>query len=227
MLTIINLFFANFNFGFIMAIGISCFFIACGLLLEKLVKIKWLAFCVLAGSLFIFGTMVFLGIYGSISTATFNEDAVIVLGAGIKGETIPRMLAHRLDRAVEYSVQNPYAVIVVSGGLGSEADITEALAMKRYLVANGVPEERIIKEEESTSTFENLAFSKEILDTVFDEQYKIVIITNNFHIFRSVQLARSLGLDVNHCGAVVDVISVPINFSREVAAVFQMWVFGI
>ena len=227
-ITTLNLFLSSFNFGFIMIGAASCFLIVYGLLFERLSKIKWLTVSILTGGTFFLGVVLFLSIYGNNSTATFNEEAVIVLGAGIRGETVSRILAYRLDKAIEYSLKNPDAIIIVSGGQGQSPReyITEALAMKRYLVDNGIPEERIIKEESSTSTYENLLFSKEILDSIFDKPYRVVIITNNFHIFRSAQLARSLGLDVTHSGARIARHSIPLNYSREFAAVMRMWVLG-
>ena len=228
-ITILNLFLANFNFGFIITGAVSCFLIIYGLFFERLIKIKWLTAVILSGGTFFFGMMLFLGIYGTNSSATFDEDAVIVLGAGIRGETVSRILAYRLDAAIEYSKRNPNAVIIVSGGQGQDPReyISEAFAMKRYLIAGGIPEERIIKEEASTSTYENLLFSKEILDGMFEAPYRVVIISNNFHIFRAVQTARSLGLDATHRGARIAPHSIPINYSREVAAVMWMWLLAV
>ena len=101
------------------------------------------------------------------STVTYKEDAIIVLGAAVHGKTPSRTLRYRLKKAVDYHEQNPDAIIIVSGGQGAQEDISEAEAMKIYLVENGVASNKIIKEDKSTSTAENFKFSKEILDETF------------------------------------------------------------
>jgi uncharacterized SAM-binding protein YcdF (DUF218 family) len=226
LLTIINLFMANMHFGFILLGGFSCFCLAYGVFFEKLIKIKWLTYSILTAFTLFLGMALFVGFYGANSNVTFDEDAVIVHGAGIRGESVTRILAYRLDKAVEYAERNPNAIIIVSGGQGPGEYITEALAMERYLIKKGVSEERIIKEELSVSTYENLLYSKVILDGIFDNRYRTVIITNNFHIYRAVSLAKGLGLDVTHNGAKIDLYSAPLNYSRECVAIFRMWIFG-
>lgn len=84
----------------------------------------------------------FLLFYGGYDTVGYDEDAVIVLGCGIRGDQLSKTLKDRLDRAIEYHEKNPEAVIVVSGGQGPQEDIPEALAMERYLISRGIPEEK-------------------------------------------------------------------------------------
>lgn len=223
---IVSVFFVNFNFGIIIIFGASCVLILYGLFFEKLVKMKWLTYSILAVCVIFLVMMTFIGIYGNNDTTTFDEDAVIVLGTGVRGEQVSQTLAYRLDKAVEYSEKNPKAVIIVSGGQGPQEDITEALAMERYLLAKGVAKERIIKEEASTSTYENYLYSKKILDEMFDSVYTTAVITNGFHIFRAVKLAEKLGLDVTHCHAKIEWYSVPINYTRECLAVVKLWILG-
>lgn len=167
--------------------------------------------------------MLFIHFYGKNDNISYQEDAVIVLGAGIKGEKVMKMLAYRLDKAVEYSERNPGAVIIVSGGQGRREDIPEALAMERYLIDKGIAKERIIKEDKSTSTYENLIFSKKILDERFETPYKLAIITNGFHIFRAAGMAERLGLDITHLHAEIDWYYIPYNYLRECAAIAKMW----
>lgn len=102
--------------------------------------------------------------YGSIDKVEYDEDIVIVLGSGIKGEEVAPNLVKHLDKAVEYHEKNSNAMIIVSGGQGPFESIPESLAMKRYLMKKGVPEEQIIEENKSTSTYENFRFSFDILE---------------------------------------------------------------
>ena len=169
----------------------------------------------------------FLYIYGSTDNVTYREDAVVVLGAGIHGERISVTLKDRLDCAVEYHKKNPEAVIVVSGGQGYQESITEALAMERYLLSQGVDAEKIIKEEKSTSTTENFKFSKAILDKRLGDGYKTVYITNDFHILRAGFVAERQGLsNVSHIHSDTLYYTVLPNGMREVLAVMKYWVFG-
>ena len=190
---------------------------------NKISKKIHIALIVLAAIPLIFAS--FLGIYGNVGSVDHTEDVVIVLGAGIQGERVTRPLAHRLDTAIDYWNENPDAIIVVTGGLGNRATITEAEAMARYLIARGVPESHILREELSTSTYENLVFAKEILEEAFPDGFGAVLITNDFHIYRAVRTARQVGLDVNRLGAYTDWYTWPVNYLREMLAVVSLWFF--
>lgn len=115
---------------------------------------------------------------------------IIVLGACIRGVKITGSLKRRLDKAIVYLHDNPETMVIVSGGKGRGEDVTEALAMRRYLMECEVPEERIVMEDKSRTTEENLKFSKELLKR---GEKKVGIVTNNFHIYRAVKLAKSIG----------------------------------
>ena len=96
--------------------------------------------------------------------ATGKEKAVVVLGAGLRGEQVSGLLARRLDAALDYYRENPDVLLVVSGGQGPDEVIPEAEAMARYLAARGVPQENIIKEDKSESTEQNFEFSRVLLE---------------------------------------------------------------
>ena len=168
----------------------------------------------------------FLPIYGSIDTVDHKEDAMIVLGAGLNGEEPSRALAFRLDAAYDYAMKNPSAIIVVSGGQGKNEVIPESLAMKRYLLKKGIAEERIIEENKSTSTKENLAFSKAILDETLGNDYRTVIITNDYHILRAESLAKKAGFSqISHTSGRTPLsIFIPCTL-RECAAVIYYFLF--
>jgi len=181
--------------------------------------------CALVGTAFIMSLTMFVWAYGRRDTATFDEDAIIVLGAAVWGENVSGVLADRLRKAIEYHHQNPNALIVVAGGQG-EGAITEAEAMRRFLVAHGVPDELIIKENRSTNTFENIKFAREILDELLGENYRVVIITNDFHAFRAVSMARRQGMSATRFSAPRPWSFMPRTFLRETAGVTRLWVAG-
>jgi len=165
----------------------------------------------------------FLGAYGNQNHVDYTEDVVIVLGAGVRGETPSRHLVNRLNRAIEYLANNPDAMVVVTGGLGQAATITEAEASKRYLAARGISPERILLEEKSTSTYENLVFANKILLDYFPYGFRAVVISNDFHIYRAVRTARGIGIYASGVGASTPRSTIPLNYLREMAAVSNMW----
>lgn len=135
-------------------------------------------------------------IYGNIHNIE-KTDYIIILGAGINGEEMSPALKERMEAALEYLENNDRGEkIIVSGGKGDGENIPEALAMKRYLVSNGVDENRIIMEDKSTNTFENLKFSKEKIVEDSGKRIDSVstkIVTSDFHCLRSKFLARRTG----------------------------------
>lgn len=130
---------------------------------------------------------------GSITTADCCEDAVIVLGTGVKGTVPGDSLVARLDAALAYHAENATALIAVSGGQGPQEDIPEADAMAAYLIARGVPDALIVREDGSTNTRENFALTKPLLDARLGEGYRIAIISNNFHLPRASRIAADAG----------------------------------
>lgn len=117
---------------------------------------------------------------------------LIVLGAQVRGIRITNSLQRRLDAAVIYLGENPMTQVVVSGGQGKGEEISEALAMRRYLEMCGIKKDRIQMEDRSKTTMQNLRFSKELLG---DGKQKIGIVTNNFHLYRALTIGRSLGYE--------------------------------
>lgn len=187
---------------------------------------RWVRYILYAGFFGLLGMVIFLAAYGHMDNATGGEDAIIVLGAAVHGEEVSLPLAYRLDRAAEYWRQNPAAVIVVTGGQGFQEHVSEAEAMARYLQRLGIPQEKILKEEQATSTYENFQYSKAVLDQYFQTDYTVVLVTNHFHIYRAAQLAKRAGLNVRHVHADLLWYTLPPNYLRECAAVIKFWIFG-
>ncbi len=117
-------------------------------------------------------------------------DLIIILGAQVRGTKITNSLKRRLDKGAGYLKQNPQTRVIVSGGQGKGEDVTEASAMAQYLAAHGIEKERIFLEEQSRNTYENLKYSASFTDSMDD---RIGIVSNNFHIYRSLMLGRQIG----------------------------------
>lgn len=144
-------------------------------------------------------------------------DYIIVLGAQVKEHGPSVVLKFRLDTAYDYLVQNENTLCIVSGGQGYNEPCSEAQGMYDYLTGRGIAGERIIMEDKSTDTSENITYSAVFLDMDNDS---VGIVTNNFHVFRSVHLARHLGIK-NVCG-----ISAPSNIIFQLNNMFREF-FGI
>lgn len=149
---------------------------------------------------------------------------IIVLGAQMKENGPSVALARRLDRAYAYLTENPDTVCVVSGGQGSNEPVSEAQGMYEYLVAKGIAPERILREERSQDTRQNLAFSRALIP---EAETKVGIVTSNFHVYRSVQLAKSQGFCMAQgLGATSGVYFLPNNMLREFFGIMKDWFFG-
>lgn len=223
---------SNFNIGILATLTLGIFFISSVKFYKWLdhFKNKWLIkivkYMILAMLSFVFVIITMLVFVGQNDTTKFDENALIVLGSGIKGETVLPALKNKLDKAIEYWLKNPNSMIIVSGGQGPQEDISEALAMKRYLLKNNVPEDIIIMEDKSTSTYENFAFSKKTLDDLYKENYSVAYITNDFYIYRAGKIANLAGLKSMSFSAKTQWYTIPTSYLRETIAILKSWVFG-
>ena len=148
-----------------------------------------------------------------------NLDYVIVLGAGVRpGGNPSKALQKRLDKAYEYALRNPDTMLILSGGKGADEPVSEADCMYDYLMRKSFDEKRLIKEEQSTSTNENLKFSRKLIPA----GKSVGIISNNFHIFRAVHIAKYYGFE-QVCGIAAkgDLPTAMNNFVREFFGVMK------
>ncbi len=219
----------NFNLGNILTLLLGAVFLSVAIFFNKIIMEFpiWLKAALIFILVCVLGLGSFLFIYGVSDNVSYNEDAVIVLGAAIHKDVPSLVLKQRLDKAVEYHNENSDAVIVVSGGKGPQESIAEALAMENYLISKGVPQDIIIKEEQATSTYENFLYSKKILDKRFSGDYSVAFVTNEYHTYRACAIAESAGLDsVYHIHSNTRWYSVLPGVLRECLAVMKHWVFG-
>ncbi|MEU4286585.1 YdcF family protein [Kribbella sp. NPDC026596] len=149
-------------------------------------------------------------------------DFVIVLGSGLRGSRVPPLLASRLDRAKQVYDRairrGRSTLIITSGGQGPDEDIPESHAMASYLIERGVPEDRVLREDESTSTWENLTFSRELM-VARQPKYRCLIVTNNFHAFRAALTARRAKVNGQVVGSPTAAYYWPTATIREFVAI--------
>lgn len=124
-----------------------------------------------------------------------ENTTLIVLGCKVYGEHASRSLRERLDAALIYLEENPDSQCIVSGGMGEGEKISEAECMYRYLIKKGIHSSRIIKEDKSTSTRENLRFSKKIIEERGLSK-NIAIATSDYYQYRASKIAKTLGFSV-------------------------------
>lgn len=192
----------------------------------RLPRLKTAAMC-LCGLFWLF-TVVFLSVEAVVFSAGRKAPAedgkyVIILGAQVRGETPTLVLGARIRAAADYLNEHPQAIAVASGGKGGGENISEAEAIRRGLIRLGIDRERILLEDRSTSTVENLRFSAEVIQRYEQEKAgteeeiplcgtfmdpirfvpkSVILVTNDFHVFRAVKLAKNLGYtDVSGLGA--------------------------
>ena len=136
----------------------------------------------------------------------YDKDFIIILGAKInKDGTLTPLLKSRVDKAIEfgnrqYELTKKKIVYVPSGGQGSDEIMAESKAIKNYLLKNGIKDNQIIIEDKSTSTFENMKYSKSKIDKI-NKDAKISFATTNYHVFRSGVIANEQGIDCEGMGS--------------------------
>lgn len=151
---------------------------------------------------------------------------IIVLGCKVKGTRPSLMLKRRLDTAYEYLSQNKDVIAIVSGGKGSDEQISEAQCMKEYLVDKGISENRIIMEDKSTSTYENFKFSKDILKEKNLPTDTITVVTDGYHQLRASMIAKKLNLKTYSISGYTSWYLVPTYFVREWFGIVYQFIFG-
>lgn len=150
-------------------------------------------------------------------------DYIIILGCAIRKDGSPTpILRGRIDRALTFEKEqfekwNKHAKFVPSGGKGCDEVISEAESMKRYLTEQGIPEENIIKEDKSVNTYQNMKFSKKVIEADAGDLSRtgIAFSTTNYHVFRGYTLAKRLGMKVKGLSAKTKRYFFPNAFLRE------------
>lgn len=154
-----------------------------------------------------------------------HDRTMIVLGCQVKQSDPSLMLTKRLERAYSYLSQNEDVLCIVSGGQGNDEHMSEAQVMYDWLTEKGIEKERIIKEDRSTSTLENLKFSGEILKNNGRDK-DVILVTDGFHQYRASLQAASLGYDIRNLSSDTPWFLLPSYWVREWFALSYEFVFG-
>ena len=152
-----------------------------------------------------------------------DRDYIIILGCAIRNDGTPTpILRGRIDRALDFERKQfestgKHAKFVPSGGQGGDEVVSEAECMKRYLMEQGVPEEQILPEDKSVNTFQNMQFSKRVIEQDAEslDNANIAFSTTNYHVFRGYILAKKLGMKVRGLSSKTKLYFFPNAFVRE------------
>lgn len=141
-------------------------------------------------ALILVGVLCFGGLFGAVMYGSYdhingNPQIMVILGCQVKPWGPSILLQDRLDKALDYLEEHPDVIVVVSGGQGPDEHVTEARAMADYLIEHGVEEVRILLEEDSHNTVQNLRFTAQLLrERGYDTTEDVVVVSNGFHLTR-------------------------------------------
>lgn len=156
-----------------------------------------------AGFFYVFGLFVYFtlmysatAIYAllyNLRPISYKPDYIIILGAGLIGDKVPPLLSSRIEKGVQqYKKYAGHPLIITSGGQGSDEKVAESYAMKRYIHEHypEIPDEAVVIEDRSTTTFENMMFSKSIIGERLGKKARGIFVSNNYHILRASYYAK-------------------------------------
>jgi uncharacterized SAM-binding protein YcdF (DUF218 family) len=153
-----------------------------------------------------------------------SNQYAIVLGAKVKKDNVPSLsLQYRLEAALAYANEFPHVRFILSGGQGPDENVEEATVMKAVLMENGITEDRLIVEDQSTSTYENLLYAQELLP---DDVTSVTIITSDYHLQRAKMIATGLNLDADVVAAKTPTVVEEKLRLRERAALLKTFIIG-
>jgi uncharacterized SAM-binding protein YcdF (DUF218 family) len=184
-----------------------------------------LIFGILTGTILVyFGVLQWKIAQYSQMKAPNHADYLIILGANVKGTVPSSTLQSRIDTAAIYLNSNPKTIAIASGGKGPGEDISEAEAIKKELLKKGISGSRIRLEQQSTNTYENIKFSKKLLPKYAKTG---VVVTNRFHLYRALMIARDQHLNIHGLAASTPLLTIPRSYLREYLAITKYYFFKI
>lgn len=151
-----------------------------------------------------------------------TDATVVVLGCKVNGSTPSLMLARRADAAIAYLEEHPNALCIATGGQGSDENISEAEAIRRYLTDHGIADSRILIEDRSVNTEGNFTNAAVIIENS-NLPGEIAVASDYFHQFRASMIAEKQGLQVGSVPAATPIWLLPTYWVREWIGVLQEW----
>lgn len=219
------------NAGNLFGMGVGALFIIVGVLYNKLSEFisnhtaAKPVFAVIIIAALIFAVIFFATLAGIVSSSKYsadNQSTVIVLGCRVRGDVPSLQLSKRSSAAAEYLKEHPDAVAVLAGGQGPDENISEAECMYNLITDAGIDGSRLYIENQSTSTDENIKFSKQIIDKN-NLSTDIVVVSSEYHLKRAEMICKKNGLNAASIPAGSSFYSLPTFYTREVFGVWAQW----
>lgn len=164
------------------------------------------------------------GAFYTVMPKHHDPDFIIVHGSGLINGDVPPLLASRLDKAIEvFNAGGGRATIIPSGGQGQDESRAESDAMTDYLLARAISPSQIVPEDQSTTTLENMQFSKMIIEKRSTAHASVIFVTSNYHVFRTALIARRVGLKTQGVGSRTARYYLPSAIIREFIAILAMY----
>lgn len=182
------------NFGNMAGMVLGGLYIALGFLINKFDSIERKLVAIIAVCVLLLIITEMCEIYAAGKTTADREQVLIVLGCRVRGDEPSFALVKRVDAAYRFLLSNPNCVAILSGGQGKDENLSEALCMQRLLYERGIEKDRLILEDRSTSTDENIRFSLEIMARLGLKK-KAAIATSEYHQKRAGLICARYGLD--------------------------------
>ncbi|WP_190242877.1 YdcF family protein [Apilactobacillus kunkeei] len=156
-----------------------------------------------------------------------DKDFIIILGAGLlNGNEVSPLLASRIDRAIDfYQTQinsgQKHPLIICSGGQGGDEKIPEGVAMRNYVLQKNINPDDVVAEDKSVNTIQNFLFSKKIVDRYKLNPNNGIFVSNNYHIYRATDYAKSAGMKISGIGSKTSGFFLPNAIIREFIAILM------
>lgn len=151
---------------------------------------------------------------------TKNCDYVLVLGYQLDHDQMSETLRLRLDKAYQYASNNPQSQLILCGGITRENTISEAQVMQDYLIQKGLDQKRIIIEDQSTDTIENITNSLQYIDN----DANILVISSNYHVYRAKMICSKVGIEAKGLGSSAPLLLIPNQLLFEKLGIIKMWI---
>jgi uncharacterized SAM-binding protein YcdF (DUF218 family) len=171
--------------------------------------------------------LIVFSIPGIMISSKFDQDKLdgdsprymVILGARVRQDGLSKTLRRRLDAAIPFLQKDSTIKVIVSGGQGPDEPVSEARAMAQYLIEKGIDSSRILQEDKSMNTRENLSLSKKLIPGADSRIIPVWIVTSNYHQYRAQKLARQLNYNPYGIPCSTPAKDLPLYFFREMIAV--------
>lgn len=186
---------------------------------KKLWKVVFTFLALVVAAAVIFTAVITTKMFIAANNPPEKETTVIVLGCKVNPNGPSLSLLKRLEAAYDYLRENPELYCILSGGQGSDEPMSEAQAMYDWLTAKGIEKERLYLEDKSESTYENLVFSRKIIEKE-ELPEAVTIITNDFHQYRAQKIAERYYREVYGVSGNTSLYLLPMYYIRELGGIF-------